>query len=240
MARKINPNSLRIGITKNWNSRWFPQKKHLPFVLEEDYRIREFFRKKYKNSGIERVIIKRLGNNLNVDVFTARPGLIIGRGGKGIEVIKNDLQKLIRKHRKAVELKDIPVLFVNINEVKLPTANAMVVAQMIAEDLEKRAKFRQVMKRMRDQVIKNKEVQGVKIRLSGRLGGKDIARSEWLEWGKMPLQTLRANIDYAEHKAIDNYGVIGIKVWIYKGEIFKNEKKVEKEIGQILKPNQEV
>ncbi len=237
MSRKINPNSLRIGITKKWNSLWFPKKKSLPFILQEDYLIREFFKKKFKNSGIEKVIIKRLGNNLHIDVFTARPGLMIGRGGKGMVEMKNNLMKIIKKHRDTLGLKEIPVLFLNVNEVKLATASAMVVAQMIAEDLEKRMNFRRVMKRMIDQVTKNKEVQGVKIRVSGRLGGADIARSEYLDWGKMPLQTLRSDIDYAEHRAVDTYGTIGIKVWIYKGEVFKDENKKMKGIGEILKPS---
>ncbi len=241
MSRKINPKLFRLGITKQWDSRWFPKKKTLPKILEEDFKIREFLKKKLKPAGIENIIIERLGNELSINITTARPGVIIGRGGKGIDDLTKEVDSLINKHRKTVGLAEKVVLSINISEVKSPTASAQVVANLIAEDLEKRTPFRKVMKRMIDQVSKNKEVEGVKIRVSGRLGGADIARSEHLEWGKMPLQTLRADIDFAMARAIDTYGSLGIKVWIYKGQVFEEDKSdINKGLGEILRPRSDI
>lgn len=244
MAHKVNPKSFRIGVTKDWDSRWFTHKrKSTPFILEEDFKIRNFLLKNLKGAGLDKINIDRIGINININIFAAKPGLIIGRGGKGVEDVKNKLIKIITQHRKEYDISEMPVLFINIEEVKNPMASAAIVAQMIVEELEKRMPFRRVLKRTIEQVIKNREVQGVKIRLSGRLGGTDIARSEWLNEGRMPLQTFRADIDYVSVVANDPFvGVIGIKVWIYKGEVFEKEgnSKKEEQTGEVLFPKMNI
>lgn len=227
MGQKINPKSLRIGIIKDWDSKWFTNKKLTPIMLEEDFKIREYLDKKLKTANVETISIERLGSNLNVNIFTARPGMIIGRGGEEVTKIKADLEKIIKKHRKEYKVGVIPALHLNIEEVKSPMASATIVGQMIAESIEKRMPYRRTIKKMIEQVSQNKEVKGVKIKLSGRLDGAEISRSEWLDWGKMPLQTLRADVDYAKVRARCTYGTIGIKVWIYKGEVF-NKKNLQK------------
>lgn len=236
MAHKVNPKSFRLGVIKNWDSRWFLNKRRMmASILEEDFLIRKFLNKKLKPAGLETININRIGLNLNVNIFAAKPGIIIGRGGKEIEETKKSLEKIINKHRKENNISERPVLFLNIEEVKNPMTSSPIVAQLIANDLEKRMPYRRVMKRMLQQVVKNRGVLGVKIRISGRLGGADIARSEWLDSGRMPLQTLRADIDSAEARAVDTFGTMGIKVWIYKGDVFNkvNEKKDE---GEALFP----
>jgi len=227
MGQKINPKSLRIGIIKDWDSKWFTNKKLTPVMLEEDFKIREYLDKRLKTANVETIGIERLGTNLNVNIFTARPGMIIGRGGEEVVKIKADLEKIIKKHRKEYKVEAIPALHLNIEEVKSPMASATIVGQMVAESIEKRMPYRRTMKKMIEQVTQNKDVKGLKIKLSGRLDGAEISRSEWLDWGKMPLQTLRADIDYAKVRARCTYGTIGIKVWIYKGEVF-NKKSLQK------------
>lgn len=220
MGQKINPKSFRIGITKNWDSRWFAKGRKLPFTLEEDFNIRKYISKNLRNASVESVRLERLGSNLNVSIVAAKPGIIIGRGGKGAEKIKADLDKILGKVRKGNNIKDKYTLNVNVEEVKKPLVSSAVVAQGLAEDIEKRMPYRRAMKRVIEQVSQQKEAKGIKIKLSGRLDGAEISRTEWLDWGKMPLQTLRADIDYVENKAYCTYGIVGIKVWIYKGEVF--------------------
>ena len=227
MGQKINPKSLRIGIIKDWDSKWFTNKKLTPIMLEEDFKIREYLDKRLKAANVETISVERLGSNLNVNIFTARPGMIIGRGGEEVTKIKADLEKIIKKHRKEYKVGVIPALHLNIEEVKSPMSSATIVGQMIAENIEKRMPYRRTIKKMIEQVSQNKEVKGVKIKLSGRLDGAEISRSEWLDWGKMPLQTLRADVDYAKTRARCTYGTIGIKVWVYKGEVF-NKKNLQK------------
>jgi len=225
MATKTHPFSLRLGLNKNWRSRWF-FKKNLKFFIEEDYFIRQFIKKKIAAAGIDAIEIERLGNQINVLIRASRAGLIIGRGGKGIEELKSALLKEIKRlRRKNKESLDI-ILNLNVEELNRGEVSAMVTAQQIAFEIEKRLPYRGVMKKFLSNVSQYRGVYGVKIKMSGRLNGATISRSDWLVSGKMPLSTLRADIDYGEATAFNSYGTVGIKVWIYKGEIFneKNEK----------------
>lgn len=222
MAQKIRPNLLRLGITTNWNNRWF-LKKNLNYLLEEDYIIRKEIEKRVLKAGIANIEIERVGNNCKVSVKAARPGLIIGRGGKGIEELKKAVDELIKKFRRRGKIKELPDLNLNIEELKRTEISAQVTAQNIAFDLERRLRFRRLLKQSLEAVMQNKEVKGAKIKLAGRLDGAEIARKEWLARGRMPSTTLRADIDYGEATAFTTYGTIGVKVWIYKGEIFNKE-----------------
>ncbi len=226
MAQKIKPNALRLGITLPWNSRWF-FKKSLNFYIEEDHRIREVVREKILAAGIASIEIERLGDTIRVTVKASRPGLVIGRGGKGIEELKDAIVKAIRKLRIKNKKSTQFSLSINIDELKRTEVSAAVTAQQIAFDLEKRFPYRSVLKRHLELLKQNREVLGAKIKVGGRLNGAEISRSDWLIFGRMPLQNLRANIDYGEATAFNTYGTVGVKVWIYKGEIFE-EKKVKK------------
>lgn len=228
MGQKVHPKSFRLGINKNWSERWLTSKKTRPLILEEDLKIREFINKKLKNAYIADIEIERLENNINVIIKTARPGVIIGRGGKGVEDLKKQIEKIIQRHRKEKKHPLNYVLNITIEEVKNPTANAAIVAQSIASSIEKRMPYRRLMKKAIEDAKQNKDVKGIKVKLSGRLNGAEIARSEWLDWGAMPLQTIRADIDYGEATAFCTYGTVGVKVWIYKGEIFDKDKNKNK------------
>ncbi len=222
MGQKIHPLSFRLGITKDWPVRWFIKGGYAKH-LEEDEAVRNIIKKRIGIAGISAIEIERTQGNLRVFVKAARPGLIIGRGGKGVEDLNKAIADAIRKVRK----NKAPVsLNLNIEELKRSEISAPYVAQQIAWDLEKRMPFRRTMKKYIEQVVQNKEAKGVKIFLSGRLDGNEIARRERLVRGSLPLQTLRADIDYGTATAFTTYGTIGIRVWIYKGEIFnkKNEK----------------
>ncbi len=223
MGQKINPLSYRLGITKNWPVRWFIKGGYAKY-LEEDEAIRRVIKKRIGLAGVSAVEIERTQGNLRIFIKAARPGLVIGRGGKGVEELNKAIADAVRKVRK----NKAPVaLSVNVEELKRSEIAAQYVAQQIAWDLEKRMSFRRTMKKYLEQVMQNKEVKGAKIFLSGRLDGNEIARRERLVRGSLPLQTLRADIDYGTATAFTTYGTIGIKVWIYKGEIFdkvKNEK----------------
>lgn len=214
MGNKVNPTGIRIGITTNWLSRWFGSKKTYRQQLRKDIEIRELVVTKWKAAAIASVQIERSGNAVRLIIHTARPGVLIGRGGTGIE----DLSRAIKKRFFAGKKVDLKV---DVQEVKNPETNAMLVGQQVAEQLEKRLPFRRVLKTMLDQVEANKTVQGVKIEICGRLGGAEMARREWLSRGKIPLHTLRADIDFAVTEARTTYGVIGVKTWIYKGEKFE-------------------
>lgn len=222
MGQKVNPISLRISAGKNWPVRWFFARRTAAFgkysyarFLKEDETIRRIIRKKIGQAGIAAVEIERTLSNLRILIKAARPGLIIGQGGKGIE----ELTKAIER-----ELTAKVNLSVNVEELKRSEVSAQHIAQQVAWDLEKRLPFRRVLKKYLDQIMQNKEVKGAKITVSGRLGGAEIARSESLKKGSLPLQTLRADIDYGFAAAYTTYGVIGVKVWVYKGEIFENYK----------------
>lgn len=227
MGHKTHPKSFRLGITKDWSAKWLVSKKNLPVILEENVKIREYLNKKLKTAYLAEIIIEELGNNINITIKTARPGLIIGRGGKGVEDLKKDLEKIINRHRREKKYPLNYSLSINIEEVKNPSANAAIVAQSIASAIEKRMPYRRVIKKAIEEAKQSKEVKGIKVKVSGRLNGAEIARTEWLDWGAMPLQTVRADIDYSEATAFCTYGTIGVKVWIYKGEIFLKDKKKE-------------
>lgn len=220
MGHKVNPVGLRIGITNTWKSKWFGKKEYKD-NLRQDIRLRNAILKKWKTAAIAEVEIERSAAMIKVIIKTARPGVLIGRGGSGVE----DMQKYVKNEffkNKKTGLK------VEIQEVKNFEENAVLVAQNIAEQLEKRIPFRRAMKSMLDQVIKNSNVKGIKIQMSGRLGGAEMARLEWSAKGTLPLHTLRANIDFARATAYTTYGTLGVKVWIYKGEIFSDKEKNKK------------
>jgi len=212
MGKKINPTSLRIGITTNWKSRWFDRKGYTK-NLKEDVLVRRFVSERWRDAAIASVEIERFANTIKVIISTSRPGVLIGRGGTGIE----DISKLLKKNFFAGKKIDLKI---EIKEIKQFEENASLVAQNVAEQLEKRMPFRRVLKSALDQSEKNRNVKGVKIEISGRLGGAEMSRREWLSRGTVPLHTLRADVDYARATANTTYGSIGVKVWIYKGEVF--------------------
>lgn len=216
MGQKIHPLSFRLGITKNWPVRWFLKGGYGKY-LEEDEAIRKVIKTRIGIAGIAAIEIERTQGSLRVFVKAARPGLIIGRGGKGVEDLNVAIADALRKVRKN---KAPVILNVTIEELKRSEISAPYVAQQIAWDLEKRMPFRRTMKKYIEQVVQNKEVKGAKIFLSGRLDGNEIARRERLSRGSLPLQTLRADIDYGTATAFTTYGTIGIRVWIHKGEVF--------------------
>lgn len=212
-----------MGIIKDWNSRWFPKKNNYKSSLEEDILLRKTILEKIGTAGIDRIIIEKTGNSYKIFIKAAKPGLIIGRGGKGIEELTKLLENKLEKIRKENKISESVSLSLNIEELKRSEISAQVVAQNIAWDLEKRLPFRRIIKRQLGQIIQNKEVNGAKIEVSGRLNGAEIARREHLEQGEMPLQNLRANIDYGEAIAFTTYGTVGVKIWVYKGEIFADK-----------------
>lgn len=224
MGQKIHPISFRLGVTKNWPVRWFMKEGYAKF-LAEDEAIRKVIKKRIGLAGIAAVEIERKPGNLFIFIKAARPGLVIGRGGKGME----DLNKAIADEVRKVRGNKAPVtLRVTIDDLKRTEISAVYTAQQIAWDLEKRMPFRRTMKKYLEQVMQNRDVKGAKIFLSGRLDGNEIARREWLSRGSLPLQTLRADIDYGKATAYTTYGTIGIRVWIYKGEIFAKKAEVKK------------
>lgn len=230
MGQKIKPTSFRLGIIKDWNAKWFPKKLDFRASLEEDMIIRDIIAEKIGQAGIDKVVIERVGDSCKIFIKAAKPGLIIGRGGKGIEDLKSLLEKKINKLRVEKKLKKVVGLSLNIEELKRTDVSAIVEAQNIAADLERRMPFRRVVKKRIEGILQNRDVKGAKIRVGGRLNGAEIARNETLSKGTIPLQTLRANIDYGEATAYTTYGTIGVKVWINKGEVFaeKQNNAVEK------------
>lgn len=213
MTHTVHPYSFRIGILRNWKSRWFNSKKYQAF-LKEDVLIREALTKKMRGMYVDSIEFERTQDILQLIIKTSRPGLVIGRKGEGVESIKREVYKILKKHKM-----DSPrELKLTIEEIKRPETRAAIVAQTIAENLEKKLPFKRVMKQAMDKVMANKEVKGVKVALSGRLGGAEMSRSEWLSKGRMPLQTLKADIDFIRERAHLSYGDIGIKVWIFKEE----------------------
>ena len=208
MGQKVNPNGLRVGINKTWNSFWFADKKSIAKNIKEDNVIRNYILKDYKSCAISNVLIERTNDSVNVSIYTGKPGVIIGQKGAGVESLKKNVEKLT----------DAKKVNVNIVEVKNPDLDAKLVAESIAAQLEKRAQFRRVMKAAMQKVMRA-GATGVKTMVSGRLDGAEIARSEHYHEGSLPLQTLRANIDYACVEAHTTFGVLGVKVWINKGEI---------------------
>ena len=218
MAHKVHPKSFRIKGTEDWNIRGFYGAKMGQF-LEEDFLIKDFLRKKLVEASVANIQIEHSANKLNVIIETARPGLIIGRGGDGINVLKTEIEKKIA--RKLKNNKSKREIKIEIREIRNPWISSALVAQMAAQQIEKRIPFRQVLKKSIERVITNREVKGIRMEVAGRLNGIEIARREWLGQGQMPRNTIRADIDYAQDEAQCTYGKIGIKVWIYKGDKFE-------------------
>lgn len=213
MTHIVHPYSFRLGILRNWSSRWFATRKYQKF-LKCDILIREWLTKKVRGMYVDSIEMERLHDVFRIIIKTSRPGLVIGRKGEGVDKLKKDVAKLFKKFN----LEPYRKIDLVVEEIRHPETKAKIVAQMMAENLEKRFLFRRVMKQTLDKVMANKEVKGVKIALSGRLGGAEMSRKECLSRGRMPLQTLRADIDFAKERAHLPYGDIGIKVWIFREE----------------------
>jgi len=216
VGQKVNPHGLRVGIIKTWDSRWFAGKKNFAKFLHEDVKIREYIKRKLFTSGIARVEIERAGGRVKITIHTGKPGMVIGRGGSGIEELRKNVSKLTESQ-----------IDINIAEIKQQDLSSVLVAENIAAQLEKRIAFRRAMKQAVGRTIKA-SAKGIKVMVSGRLGGAEIARSESYREGSIPLHTLRADIDYGTAEAHTTYGRIGIKVWIYKGEVLPVVKKAVK------------
>lgn len=213
MGQKVNPVGFRVGVIRDWESRWYAKDKEFAANLLEDYKVRKFLKEKLYNAGISKMEIERFANRVRISIHTAKPGIVIGRGGAGIELLRKDLEKLTKKQTQ-----------VNIVEVKSPDKDAQLVAENIAQQLEKRIAFRRAMKQAVSRSMKT-GAQGVRIACSGRLAGAEIARTEWYLEGKVPLHTLRADIDYGFAEANTTYGKIGVKVWVCKGEVLPQARK---------------
>lgn len=221
MGQKVNPHGLRVGIIKDWDSHWFVDKKDFAANIKEDNDIRNLLKKKYYQAAISKIAIERAANRINITVYTARPGVLIGKQGAEIEVIKKIVAKLCKGKQ----------ISVNVSEVKKPDADAQLVAESIASQIEKRVSFRRAMKQAIGRTMRS-GIKGVKVNVAGRLDGAEIARSESYHEGSIPLQTLRADIEYGFAEAHTTFGVIGIKCWIYKGEIIGAPKKKTVEGGE--------
>ena len=208
MGQKIHPIGFRLPVTRNWSSRWYAGNRQFAVMLAEDIEVREFLKKKLKNAAVSRILIERPAKNARITIFSARPGVVIGKKGEDIENLKVQLAKMM----------GVPVA-VNIEEVRKPETDAQLIADSITQQLEKRIMFRRAMKRAMQNAMRL-GAQGIKIMSGGRLNGIEIARTEWYREGRVPLHTLRADIDYGFAEAKTTYGIIGIKVWIYKGEVF--------------------
>jgi small subunit ribosomal protein S3 len=214
MGRKINPFAYRLGNIRTWKSNWFDARNYKSYV-KNDIQVRTYLENKLAKAAVESINIERSSNSITINISTARPGVVIGRGGTGAEDLKADIATKIKPEKTDIKL--------NIIEVRNPELSAMLVAQSVAESLEKRSPFRRTIKQAIERTMQSKGAQGIKISLSGRLDGAEMARTEWLSQGKIPLQTIRADVDYAKYNAHTTFGVIGIKVWIYKGEIFADK-----------------
>ena len=221
MGQKINPTGLRIGVIKGWESRWFAKKGEFGDLLVEDNKIREFLLETLAPAGVPKVEIERDPKRVRINIFCAKPGIVIGRGGAEIEKLKETVKKMLGSD------KDV---FINITEIKQPDLNAQLVAESIAAQLEKRVSFRRALKQSIGRTMKA-GAKGIKAQVSGRLGGAEIARSEQYHEGTIPLQTIRADIDYGFAEAKTTYGRIGVKIWIYKGEVLHESRKTKREGG---------
>jgi len=228
MTHVAHPYIQRIGLNRDWRSRWFTtDPKKFREYIRTDAAIRRLLDKKLKGMSVDAVEIERSQNNLRIIIKTARPGLVIGRSGEGATKLKKELDMLLRK----LKLEQKPDIKLDIEEIRSPESSAAIVGQMIAEGLEKRLTFRRVMKQTIEKVMANRDVEGVRLSLSGRLGGADMARKEELKKGRIPLQTLRADIDFARVTARLPYGAVGIKVWIYRGQVFTDRKSGQTEVA---------
>lgn len=218
MGQKVSPHGLRVGIIKDWDTKWYANKKDFANLLVEDHKIRKFVKEKLFASGISKVEIERAANNrVKINIHTAKPGMVIGKAGQGVEELKKDLEKMTKKN-----------VAVNVVEVKVPEIDAQLVAENIAFSLERRVSFRRAMKQAMQRAMRS-GAKGIKVLTSGRLGGAEMARSEGYNQGNVPLHTLRADIDYGFAEAMTTYGKLGVKVWIYKGEVLPVKKNVNNE-----------
>jgi small subunit ribosomal protein S3 len=220
VGQKIHPHGFRVGVIKDWNSKWYADKKSFADNLVEDFKIREFLKIKLYTAGISKIEIERAAKRVKINIHTAKPGMVIGRGGSGIEVIKQDMKKLVADKN----------VLINIVEVKQAENNAQLMSENIASQLEKRISFRRAMKQTIQRAMRS-GVKGVKTACAGRLGGAEIARTEHYHEGTIPLQTLRADIDYGFAEANTVYGKIGVKVWVYRGEVLPTKKIVKEEVN---------
>ena len=214
MGQKVNPHGARVGVIFDWSTRWYAGKKDFANNLVEDYKLREMLKEKFYATSISRIDIERSAKMITVNIFTGKPGMIIGRGGAGIEALKAEITNFLGRPA-----------HINVMEIKQPDGDAQLVAENIAQQLEKRISFRRALKQAQQRAMKVPGVKGIKTSVSGRLGGADIARTEHYHDGSIPLQTLRANIDYGFAEAKTTYGRLGVKVWIYKGQILPKAKK---------------
>jgi small subunit ribosomal protein S3 len=208
MGQKVHPTGIRLGIVKDWTSRWYANSQNYPIFLLQDLKVREYIKKKLAHASVSRVQINRPANNANITVHTARPGIVIGKKGEDIDVLRQEISKMM----------GVPVQL-NVEEIRKPELDAYLVAESIAQQLEKRIMYRRAMKRAVTNTMRL-GAEGIKITVAGRLNGVEIARTEWYREGRVPLHTLRADIDYGTAEAKTTYGIIGIKVWIFKGEVF--------------------
>ncbi len=211
MGQKVNPLGIRLGITRDWTSKWYANKKQFPTLVYTDFLVREFLKKKLADASVSRVLVERAAKKVNITIQTARPGIVIGKKGEDIEKLRGETAKLL-----GMAVTDVRL---NISEIRKPELDAQLVAESIAQQIEKRVMFRRAMKRAVMSTMRSGAL-GVKVRMSGRLNGSEIARTEWYREGRVPLHTFRADIDYGLAEARTTYGVIGIKVWIFKGEVF--------------------
>ncbi len=224
MGQKIHPIGFRLSVQKNWTSRWYANSKNFPALLNNDIKVREFLNKKLANAAVSKIIIERPAKNAKITIYSARPGIVIGKKGEDIETLRSSLQVLM----------GVPV-HLNIEEVRKPEIDATLIAQSIAQQLEKRVMFRRAMKRAMQNAMRL-GAQGIKIMSAGRLNGIEIARTEWYREGRVPLHTLRADIDYGVAEAKTTYGIIGIKVWVFKGELFVDNKKETSQSLDVANP----
>lgn len=215
MGQKVNPTGLRVGVIKTWDSRWFAKGKQYAVNLHEDFKLRKYLRTKLKHAGVSKIEMERAANKIKIIIGTARPGVVIGKKGTGIDALKADVQRLTTNE-----------VFLNIQEIRKPDIDAMLIAENIALQLEKRISWRRALKKAIQAAIRG-GVRGVKVKVGGRLDGAEIARSEWYTEKSVPLHTLRADIDYGTAEALTTYGLLGVKVWVYKGDVLSMKEVAE-------------
>jgi small subunit ribosomal protein S3 len=229
MGQKVNPIGIRLGITRDWASKWYADSQTFPRYIEQDFRVREFLRRKLKDASVSQIHIERPAKKINLTIHTARPGIVIGKKGEDIEKLRGEVAKLL-----GMSLADVRL---NISEIRKPELDAQLVAEGIAQQLERRVQFRRAMRRAVTNTMRI-GAEGIKVKVSGRLNGAEIARSEWYREGRVPLHTFRADIDYGLAEALTTYGVIGVKVWVFRGEVFDSGEAAAPEAAEAAAPRQ--
>jgi small subunit ribosomal protein S3 len=229
MGQKVNPIGIRLGITRDWTSKWYADSQTFPRYIEQDFRVREFLRRKLKDASVSQIHIERPAKKINLTIHTARPGIVIGKKGEDIEKLRGEVAKLL-----GMSLADVRL---NISEIRKPELDAQLVAEGIAQQLERRVQFRRAMRRAVTNTMRI-GAEGIKVKVSGRLNGAEIARSEWYREGRVPLHTFRADIDYGLAEALTTYGVIGVKVWVFRGEVFDSGEAAAPEAAEAAAPRQ--